>query len=371
MKFERVGVALPQLDATAHFFCCFVVRRKNKIKIMSATIQISEDRMEDHSLIAEEDRVKSRQFDLDGIEEIELVDSAPSRVIPQGHYTLLTSQGVTNLRHYKYAGVDNSLYYEHFASPLAKWVTEAFVPLWVAPNLITVIGFVIALVSHFVLASYTPTLTEDYPSCVALLCAITTFLYQTLDNMDGKQARRTGTSSPLGQLFDHGCDSIVLTVFSINIAALMHLQGVKFAVLFTLNMTAFYVTHWEEFHTHKFMLPIVNGPNEGILTIMLLCLAAAAFGSSSLHSSFVDLLFVVFMGAAVVTIYQHISRTLVTTASNPRDFDQHAPRAKALARLLPVILIDFYVFCMSESRFIFFFLNLPIPAAKLITSFVD
>ena len=28
-----------------------------------------------------------------------------------------------------------------------------------------------------------------------------------LDEMDGKQARRTGNSSPLGLLFDHGCDA--------------------------------------------------------------------------------------------------------------------------------------------------------------------
>ena len=27
------------------------------------------------------------------------------------------------------------------------------------------------------------------------------------DGIDGKQARRTGTSSPLGELFDHGLDS--------------------------------------------------------------------------------------------------------------------------------------------------------------------
>jgi len=26
--------------------------------------------------------------------------------------------------------------------------------------------------------------------------------------MDGKQARKTGNSSPLGMLFDHGCDAI-------------------------------------------------------------------------------------------------------------------------------------------------------------------
>lgn len=40
-------------------------------------------------------------------------------------------------------------------------------------------------------------------SCHASLCLLQ-------DCMDGKQARRTGSSSPLGQLFDHGCDAFVL-----------------------------------------------------------------------------------------------------------------------------------------------------------------
>ena len=34
------------------------------------------------------------------------------------------------------------------------------------------------------------------------------YYLQSLDAIDGKQARRTGTSSPLGELFDHGCDSL-------------------------------------------------------------------------------------------------------------------------------------------------------------------
>jgi ethanolaminephosphotransferase len=36
---------------------------------------------------------------------------------------------------------------------------------------------------------------------------ISYFIYRLLDEMDGKQARKTGNSSPLGMLFDHGCDS--------------------------------------------------------------------------------------------------------------------------------------------------------------------
>lgn len=38
--------------------------------------------------------------------------------------------------------------------------------------------------------------------------ALGLFLYQSLDAIDGKQARRTDSSSPLGELFDHGCDSV-------------------------------------------------------------------------------------------------------------------------------------------------------------------
>ena len=40
--------------------------------------------------------------------------------------------------------------------------------------------------------------------------AFTIFIYQTLDAADGKQARRTNSATPLGQLFDHG---IILYIY--------------------------------------------------------------------------------------------------------------------------------------------------------------
>lgn len=42
------------------------------------------------------------------------------------------------------------------------------------------------------------------PVWVYLMNAAAVFAYMHLDCIDGKQARRTGSSSPLGQLFDHG-----------------------------------------------------------------------------------------------------------------------------------------------------------------------
>lgn len=61
-------------------------------------------------------------------------------------------------------------------------------------------------------------LAGDLPSWVPLFSAGAVVFYTILDCLDGKQARRTGTSSPLGQLFDHGCDALSVNLLLANIA---------------------------------------------------------------------------------------------------------------------------------------------------------
>ena len=84
-------------------------------------------------------------------------------------------------------------------------------PLWVAPNLLTLVGF-LCCVAHFLLLTvydydFTAATTGNehpIPRWAWLAVAALLFLSHTLDGIDGKQARRTGTSSPIGELFDHG-----------------------------------------------------------------------------------------------------------------------------------------------------------------------
>lgn len=59
------------------------------------------------------------------------------------------------------------------------------------------------------------------PSWVYVACGLAIPIYFNLDCIDGKQARRTGSSSPLGQLFDHAVDgySMHLLVSSIMTCA--------------------------------------------------------------------------------------------------------------------------------------------------------
>ena len=87
------------------------------------------------------------------------------------------------------------------------------------------------------------------PSWSLHLNAFGLFVYQTLDAVDGKQARRTGSSTPLGELFDHGCDAISMVVVINGAAVALKLGDLPDWMLF-LSITAgtmFYLTHWRAY----------------------------------------------------------------------------------------------------------------------------
>jgi len=66
-------------------------------------------------------------------------------------------------------------------------------------------------------------LKKEIPNVMYVLFAFFVFLGQTFDAIDGKHARKTNKSSPLGQLMDHGCDA-----FSNSFVAIMVSQTFKF-----------------------------------------------------------------------------------------------------------------------------------------------
>lgn len=78
----------------------------------------------------------------------------------------------------------------------------------------TLIGFVFPILAYILTHFYAPDFRDEVPSWVFAYAAAALFVYSLFDNMDGKQARRTGSASPLGLLFDHGCDSLNGTVRS-------------------------------------------------------------------------------------------------------------------------------------------------------------
>lgn len=68
--------------------------------------------------------------------------------------------------------------------------------------MVTLLGFGFILVNVGLLAIYMPDLIGPGPSWLYYSFAFGLWMYSTMDNVDGKQARRTGTSSGLGELFE-------------------------------------------------------------------------------------------------------------------------------------------------------------------------
>ncbi len=161
-------------------------------------------------------------------------------------------------------------------------------PQWVAPNLITLLGLVFPLVSLGIFAYYSIDFQVAPPAWTFFFNAFALFAYQTLDNMDGKQARRTQSSNALGMVFDHGCDAINAGVGAINLLVVLGIVSGSgsawdpFLVLsaFASPFVPFYVATWEEYYTGALVLPIINGPAEGVLMGVGISLVSGVLGPS-------------------------------------------------------------------------------------------
>lgn len=196
-----------------------------------------------------------------------------------GGQEILTTVQLKRLSNHKYSCTSVSLL-DSLMQSYWNWLVEKL-PLWLAPNLITVAGLIINIITSLILVFYSPNAKEDVPRWACLLCALGLFVYQSLDAVDGKQARRTGNSSPLGELFDHGCDSIS-TVF-VSVAACVAVQlGTNPDWMFFQCMSAvtlFYCAHWQTYvsGTLRFGRFDVTEAQFGVIALQVI---SGIFGSS-------------------------------------------------------------------------------------------
>ncbi|CAH1173445.1 unnamed protein product [Phaedon cochleariae] len=164
--------------------------------------------------------------------------------------------------------------------PYWSWLVLKL-PIWLAPNLITILGLLINIFTALILVWYSPDARSEPPRWSFALCALGLFTYQSLDAIDGKQARRTGSANPLGELFDHGCDSIS-TVF-VALSACIAIQlgnypGWMFFQCFC-AITLFYCAHWQTYVSGTLRFGKID-VTEAQFTIMGILLLSTIFGPS-------------------------------------------------------------------------------------------
>lgn len=193
---------------------------------------------------------------------------------------IFSEHAAYNLKRHKYSGSDEGLLYVHFYNPVATKLVS-YLPDWIAPNTLTALGFVhtiVPLVVMFLIGGFD--LLGPIPQWFFFVQAWCYFAYRMLDEMDGKQARKTGNSSPLGLIFDHGCDA-----FSTGLQALVALRTVQCGnnflsyAMVVMSMAAFHFTTLEEFYVGTLKLPVCNAVSDGSLLIILLYLWTGIVGN--------------------------------------------------------------------------------------------
>lgn len=123
----------------------------------------------------------------------------------------LSEADLDGFRRWKYAVVDNS-FTTIYMSPFWNWVVQ-YIPKECAPNVLTLAGFLCAIQAFVVSKLYRHSHYNESLAAFLLLA----FAYFNLDALDGKHARNTKNSSPLGELFDHACDNLTTAMATVSL----------------------------------------------------------------------------------------------------------------------------------------------------------
>ena len=172
-----------------------------------------------------------------------------------------------NIKNFKYIGTNDSIVYNNIVSPFLNKILElGFVPEWIAPNLLTILSLTFNIIGFlFVVFEAGNDSSYKLSPLTTLIITITHYLYIIFDNLDGKQARKTKTSSSFGMLLDHGCDVFTNICVLFNISHLVRLgNNTLYMQFFIITLfLGFYATTYEEYVLEEMHLGIINGPDEG------------------------------------------------------------------------------------------------------------
>jgi ethanolaminephosphotransferase len=143
-----------------------------------------------------------------------------------------------------------------------------YLPKYLTPNMITMIGFLIQVSSSFIMLGFMIK-NKPIPGYMLVYSGLVLIIYNIMDFLDGKQARRLGMSSPLGQLMDHGLDCINSTFIILNLLLLTNSMGNSLRVFtfFMVLMVGFHLAQVEEYITHELSTVVLG---IGVVEIQIL-----------------------------------------------------------------------------------------------------
>ncbi|KAK0406772.1 hypothetical protein QR680_018795 [Steinernema hermaphroditum] len=263
----------------------------------------------------------------------------------------LSPEQLKRLGQHKYSAVDTSWLDELCMKRFWDKVVLLY-PLWLAPNLITLTGFLINLITVLILSQFCYSATEEAPAWAYFQAGLGLFLYQTLDATDGKQARRTGSSSPLGELFDHGCDSVSQVFVTLNICYALQLGDSRYAVLTitALSNAVFYCAHWSTYCTGKLRFARFD-VTEAQMVVIFVMLITTLFGPSiwAIEILGLQLKYIVVLASILIWLWQIDRYATVILTEGAGKNGSTVAGTSILSPLIPIIAV-ILPFCMIYSK---------------------
>ncbi|XP_077983363.1 choline/ethanolaminephosphotransferase 1-like [Glandiceps talaboti] len=159
-------------------------------------------------------------------------------------YQILTIAQLKQLDRYEHNAAGKTFLENVFLDHYWNWLVKK-VPLWLSPNLMTLLGLVLNIFIVTVMLHFCPTGTEQAPRWAYLVCFVAYFAFQSLDGIDGKQARRTNTSSALGELLDHGCDTFSLITATISACLALQLGSFSYVIVIMYGVFEQFFSRWQ------------------------------------------------------------------------------------------------------------------------------
>ena len=202
--------------------------------------------------------------------------------------TPLSEETLENMTKFKYKYTNDSILYGKCMSPFLDKLVK-FLPETLAPNLITFFSLMCNIIAFIVSVNDGGfDFSQPLKRRTCYVIGFTQILYQILDNIDGKQARRTGNSTPFGMLMDHGCDIFtnIFTAYNMSRLLLVGNEDIFSYSVFLGLLVGFYMMTYEDYKIGEMYFPPINGADEGNFAVFLIGVGCGIFGQDWLKVIF-------------------------------------------------------------------------------------
>ena len=129
-------------------------------------------------------------------------------------------------------------------------------------------------------SQYGLSLSEPVPGWFSVAFGISYFLNRMLDEIDGKQARRTGNSSALGMLFDHGCDAFTVGMVMMCMCRITNMGDSVYTMVLIVGANAiFHFCTLEGYYLGGVFLGKFNAITDLSVGVIGICIYVGFFGN--------------------------------------------------------------------------------------------